>query len=736
MKKTTLLLLLFFVFNIFYITKSQAKSDFPTLPEEKTKTEKNYAEGEVLIKYKSDKKQKESLEKIKEKYSDIEVKDEIKDFKTVLLKSEEKSTEDLIDELKDDSSIDIIEPNYKRTKYYTPNDTYFGYQWFANNTGQTVNGTAGTTDADIDITDMWDIESSDATETIVAVIDDGVDYNEIDLSANMWDGSSCVDESGNIISGGCPNSGWNYEGETGNNDPYNNEHGNFIAHLIAAQVNNSNGIAGMSRYNKLKIMAVKFDFYLNTEIKAIAFAQENGAKVINASYGGETYSAIEKYYIDNFDGVFVAAAGNDYENNDAEPHYPCAYSSSNIICVASSNQNDGLSSFSNYGPTSVDIAAPGENIISSYLDSYYIGRGTSFAAPLVSGTAGLLYAQSPESSIETIKNTLLRSSETIDFSSKLACNRRLNTKNALENMQSATIPDEICSNVNASLFFEKENVKTVGQTFDVVAKINPGTNEVDEVNLEINFNPEKLTLNSVTKSDSFETILSGPEIDNTSGTASINLKVSADSQTCLTATSNIATFSFTATNEERDSIISFSSSSNALSGENEVVAVRDELEFDIILDTTEIYRLYNTLNGAYLYTRGINDRDYVLNKWPEFEFTDGIPAFYASLTEQSGLTPIYRLYNTINGMYLYTRGEIDRDYVLNKWPEFEFTDGEAAFYAYLTEQPGLTPIYRLYNTTNGAYLYTRGINDRDYVLNKWPEFEFTDGIPAFYADID
>jgi peptidoglycan hydrolase-like amidase len=148
-----------------------------------------------------------------------------------------------------------------------------------------------------------------------------------------------------------------------------------------------------------------------------------------------------------------------------------------------------------------------------------------------------------------------------------------------------------------------------------------------------------------------------------------------------------------------------------------------------------MYRLYNTKNGAYLYARGDADKAHVLNTWPEFEFTDGVPAFYASLTSQAGLTPIYRLYNTKNGMYLYTRGDADKAHVMSTWPEFEFTDGVPAFYASLTSQAGLTPIYRLYNTLNGMYLYTRSEADKVHVMSTWPEFEFTDGVPAFYAYI-
>jgi uncharacterized protein (TIGR02145 family) len=154
-------------------------------------------------------------------------------------------------------------------------------------------------------------------------------------------------------------------------------------------------------------------------------------------------------------------------------------------------------------------------------------------------------------------------------------------------------------------------------------------------------------------------------------------------------------------------------------------------------ELTPMYRLYNTKNGAYLYTRGDADRNHVTNTWPEFEFTDGVPAFYAPLVAQTGLTPIYRLYNTKNGMYLYTRGEADKNHVTGTWPEFEFTDGVPAFYASLMNNgDGTTPIFRLYNTKNGAYLYTRGTADRDHVLNTWPEFEYTDGVPAFYALVE
>ncbi len=146
---------------------------------------------------------------------------------------------------------------------------------------------------------------------------------------------------------------------------------------------------------------------------------------------------------------------------------------------------------------------------------------------------------------------------------------------------------------------------------------------------------------------------------------------------------------------------------------------------------TPIFRLYNKKTGVHLYTRGEADRDKILTKWDDFEFTDGAPAFYASLIDD-GTTPIYRLYNKRTGAQLYTRGVSDRDKILNKYHDFEFTDGAPAFYASLIDD-GNTPIYRLYNTRTGMQLYTRGIADKDKILNKYHNFEFTDEVPAFYA---
>jgi len=121
-----------------------------------------------------------------------------------------------------------------------------------------------------------------------------------------------------------------------------------------------------------------------------------------------------------------------------------------------------------------------------------------------------------------------------------------------------------------------------------------------------------------------------------------------------------------------------------------------------------IHRLYNTRTGVHLYTRGVNDANKVLGKWHEFEYTDGVPVFCMSTSQQPNLTPIYRLYNTETGVHLYTRGETDRDKILSKWPEFEYTDGVPVFWSHIAIDAG-PELYRYQGPeiTVGLYAYTK-----------------------------
>ncbi|MFH1522943.1 MAG: S8 family serine peptidase [Patescibacteria group bacterium] len=334
-----------------------------------------YIHGEVLIKFKSKKinlQQPVGKEKVKKFIIDknLEKKEDIEKNNTSIFRTKkDESVESVIERLKDDPNVEYIEPNYKLyPSAIDSNDTYKGLLWGLDNIGQKVNSASGSVDADIDAPEAWEVSGGVENEIIVAVIDDGVAYNHPDLKENMWDGSNCKDEIGNYL-GSCSH-GYDYEDNDKIPLPSDNYHGTHVAGTIAALKNNSRGIIGVAP--KAKIMAIKFGLTISSEIKAIDFAIQNGVKIINASYGGPSFSIFEYDAIERFrdsGGIFVAAASNSGINSDNGTFtYPADYNLDNIISVAATDQNDNLAYFSNYGAISVDVGAPGTNIYSTVTD--------------------------------------------------------------------------------------------------------------------------------------------------------------------------------------------------------------------------------------------------------------------------------------------------------------------------------------------------------------------------------
>jgi subtilisin family serine protease len=270
----------------------------------------------------------------------------------------------------EDPDVEHAEPNYLVYANSTPNDPHFDQLWGMHNTGQNVNGTVGTADADIDAPEAWNVTTG-SSDVVVAVIDSGVDINHPDLAANIWtnaaelNGNPGEDDDGNGKIDDVH--GWDFY--VNNNDPRDaNGHGTHVAGTIAAVGNNAKGVTGVSW--SAKIMPIRFlDAWgigdTADAIAAIQYANEMGADIINNSWGGGAYSQPLKDAIDASDALFVCAAGNTGSNTDITPHYPSSYNSANIIAVAASDQNDNLASFSNYGAVSVDVAAPGVNIYSA-----------------------------------------------------------------------------------------------------------------------------------------------------------------------------------------------------------------------------------------------------------------------------------------------------------------------------------------------------------------------------------
>lgn len=279
------------------------------------------------------------------------------------------SVEQLISQYRADPDVEYAEPNYIIKKAALPDDPNFSFIWGLNNTGQT----GGIIDADIDAVEAWDVTKG-SRNIIIAVIDSGIAYNHPDLSGNIWintaeqSGKSGIDDDGNGYADDIY--GWDFI----DNDGYPldlNSHGTHVAGIIGACGNNGIGITGIMW--AVKIMPLRFLGVSGTgdtlnAADAIVYAADHGARIINASWAGYKYSnalydAID--YVRKKGVLFVAAAGNEENNNDIEPAYPGSYNLPNIISVAATDDSDNLASFSNYGAKSVDLGAPGVSIYST-----------------------------------------------------------------------------------------------------------------------------------------------------------------------------------------------------------------------------------------------------------------------------------------------------------------------------------------------------------------------------------
>jgi subtilisin family serine protease len=307
------------------------------------------------------------------------------------------SVEEAVLKYQSNPAVEYAEPNYLYQLQALPNDAQFGTLWGLHNTGQTVNGTAGRADADIDAPEAWDISTGSSNVTI-AVIDSGIAYDHPDLAPNIWRNP------GEIAGDGVDNDnngliddvhGWDFL--MNDNDPMdpvdlnpggNEGHGTHVAGTIAGAGNNGTGITGVmwtARLMALKAGGVDRSLSTTGIISAIQYAIAKGARVINASFIGPECSLVfyDAVRAANDAGVlFVAAAGNGGDDgigddNDRTPNFPSNFSApsvcagqqtaalANVIAVAATDQNDQLTTFSNFGAATVQVAAPGIGINST-----------------------------------------------------------------------------------------------------------------------------------------------------------------------------------------------------------------------------------------------------------------------------------------------------------------------------------------------------------------------------------
>jgi len=343
------------------------------------------------------------------------------------------SVEALVAQYQTSGLVEFAEPDYLRQITSTePNDPKYldGTLWGLHNYGQ--NG--GTAHADISAPEAWDVINS-ASNVIVAILDTGVRYTHEDLVANIWTNPKDGSHGTNAVAG--------------TKDPNDdNGHGTLMAGVMGATGNNGKGIVGVAW--RMQIMGCKCfsSFGAGSDsgiIAGIDYARANGAHIISASFDGIAFSESlsNAILIARAAGIiFVASCGNNSADIDVVPHYPASYGIDNIISVAYTTRNDALGNFSNYGATNVDLAAPGDQIYSTFAASdasYYPPSGlpinlagTSFGAAYVSGALALMLTRFPGETYLQIINRLLAAVDPLPaLAGKCLTGGRLNLHNAI-----------------------------------------------------------------------------------------------------------------------------------------------------------------------------------------------------------------------------------------------------------------------------------------------------------------
>lgn len=396
-------------------------------------------------------------EDLKEKYSDFHQIVEIK-----LENTGKQEVLDAIHELEQRDDVLVAEPNYiiqLDSSTVVPNDTNFSEQWAIEK---------------IDLPSAWSLTTG-SSDVNVGIIDSGIKAAHSDLSDNIDStlSKSFIDDSPLV-------------------DEYG--HGTHVAGIVGAVGNNNRGITGACWDVNLISLKI-FDSIGKGDAgylaEAINYAQANNIEILNfsGSYGGSKkdlqYISVLQESINNYEGLFVCAAGNRRINVDTYPSgcdiYPAVFTNNNIVAVAATNQNDILwyvdsQKGSGYGVNNIDLAAPGQGICSTYIgetsDLYYANMtGTSMATPYVSGVAALIKSKYPGISTYGIKKALLDSVDKVsDLSDKVKTGGRLNAYKALIAVE----------NCKYTVVYDKNggtgsNMSNTTVTYGITTRLSPNT---------------------------------------------------------------------------------------------------------------------------------------------------------------------------------------------------------------------------------------------------------------------
>ncbi|HYK90723.1 MAG TPA: S8 family serine peptidase, partial [Acidobacteriota bacterium] len=411
-------------------------------------TDAEFAQGRILVSFKEGTSSNEKRDILSRASRELQLASDSTSryFDVIQIAGDGISAEEAIARLRTDPRVRIAEPDYVvHTQDNVPNDPHFKYLWGLQNLGQGSYGSSGCTTcskpgADIAAAQAWDLTTG-SSDVIVAVIDTGVDYSHPDLAANIL-----RDGAGKVVG---------YDFVNKDDDPMDDYgHGTHCAGPIGAGGNNGIGVAGVC-WN-VKIMPLKFldasgGGYTSDAVSCVDFAISHGAHILSNSWGGGGFSQLlldairraEKAGI-----LFVAAAGNSAMSIDPGGFYPANYNrmASNVIAVAATDDYDILASFSNYGPKTCDIAAPGASIYSTLPtgncplcspSGYGYLSGTSMATPHVAGAAALIRSLYPRASLTELRARLIYSAEHPAEMEGYTRKGRLNVFNA---MQSDAVP--------------------------------------------------------------------------------------------------------------------------------------------------------------------------------------------------------------------------------------------------------------------------------------------------------
>lgn len=352
----------------------------------------------------------------------------------------------MVNTLENHPAVRSVEANTVLHLLTAPNDDRFGELYAMNNAGQS----GGTPGADIGAVKAWDMTTG-SKGVLVGIIDTGIDYSHPDLAANVWTnpGETGLDSQGRDKSkNGVDDDGNGYVDDfrgwdfvNNDNNPMDDQgHGTHTAGTIGAVGNNRTGVTGVN-WNvslvSMKFLGADGSGTLDAAVEAIEYATKLGVKLTSNSWGGGGFSvAMEAAIKEARDKgiLFVAAAGNEANDNDAAPTYPATYELENVVSVAATDNKDELAYFSNYGKKSVHLGAPGVDILSTAPGGKYATlSGTSMACPHVAGASALIWGLFPSIDFKAVKIRLMNNATGIAaLADKAASAGRLNLPNSLE----------------------------------------------------------------------------------------------------------------------------------------------------------------------------------------------------------------------------------------------------------------------------------------------------------------